>query len=309
VVVALSFALLLTGVALAGTPVRVVDRRGWEDEPAGSPGYLAWGQVGPHGTYRTFVKPDGEPRIQLNRPATPSGLGVGMDGTTAVFDFRSPRGDLDLRMFDVLTETRSRPPVGINTDGDEARPSLSGDWLLFDRVTLRPARPARARVRVILFNTSTNEERVLADLRSANHWLQASQVNGDWATYESCDHRGRFSNCQVFLYRISTDTTTPIPNPGRQQGNTSVTSDGTVYFGRMAGADYWICGRNTQIIRLPYGGSAEVIATFPDGWELFSSFALEETDGSTTLLLGRGSCSRCLSVGGIWEIANADTVT
>ena len=51
-----------------------------------------------------------------------------------------------------------------------------------------------------------------------------------------------------------------------------------------------MCGRDAQIVRLPNGGSEEVIATIRGFRDVFSTFALEESDTSTTLLLGRQPC-------------------
>ena len=287
IAIAICISVLILGVAWAGTPVPVVDNpRALEQYPAASQGYLAWARVTNHDA-NSFVKPDGAPKIQMNRPGTASG-GVGMDGTTAVYEVfgNAGRGNGNLRMFDVLTETRSDPPAGVNTPIDEYRPSISGDWLMFNRDGVR-------RNKVILFNISTSERRVLANLFGGDHYLLSNQVNGDWATYESCDlRRGVYSNCQVSLYQISTDTLTQIPNPNRQQYSSSVTSDGTVYFVRGRNRERWMCGRGAQVVRLPNGGTEDVIATIPQGKDVFSTFALEESDTSTTLLLGRQPCAQ-----------------
>ncbi len=306
-------ATLILGVAWAGTPVPVVDSpRALEQNAAGSQGYIAWAKVG-RANAQAFVKPDGAPKIQMNADRVRS-FAVGMDGTTAVFDAyaNGGRANGNLRMFDVLTQTRSDPPAGVNTPEHEYRPSISGDWLLFTRDSFPTVGLPGYRVRVILFNTSTSEERELANLRGLNHYLLSNQVNGDWATFESCDYSPRtdkFSDCQVFLYQISTDTLTQIPNPNRQQYSSSVTSDGTVYFGRGRSGVRWVCGRDAQIVRLPNGGSEEVIATIRGFRDVFSTFALEESDTSTTLLLGRQPCESRRPRGGIFEIPNADTAT
>ena len=138
-----------------------------------------------------FVKPDGAPKIQMNRPNSDS-FAVAIDDTTAVYDvYAESVGNVNLEMFDVLTQTRSNPPTGVNTSQHEYRPSISGDWLLFTRDNFRPALEDTFRRRVILFNTSTSEQRVLVNLRGRNHYLSSNQVNGDWATYESCDFSAR----------------------------------------------------------------------------------------------------------------------
>jgi hypothetical protein len=295
---------LVAEVAVARTIEPVLDEKGViEHDPAASQGYLAWSQSKGRGS-NAFVKPDGSPRIRMN-PEGSHSFSVGIDGTTAVFDLLR-RDDLDLKMFDVLTQTRSAPPAGVNTDASEYQPALSGDWLFFTRNT-SPTRPRRlARVRAVLFNTMTSEQRVLANLRERNHYLVTNQVNGDWATFETCDFRREFSNCQVWLYQISTETLTQISNPDRQQYSSAVTSDGTLYFVRSGNSDHWLCGKNVQIIRLPDGGSETVIGTIPSDRDVFASFALEEADDSTTLLFDR---RRCVGPGGIYEITDADTAT
>ena len=147
---------------------------------------------------------------------------------------------------------------------------------------------------MILFNTSTSEHRVLANLRGRNHYLTSDQVNGDWATYDVLRLQAvAFSDCQVSLYQISTDTLTQLPNPNRQQYSSSVTSDGTVYFGREA---------QPQSLGLREGCSG---CPSPQRWQRGSDrddtggsktssppFAFEEADTSTTLLLGRNRCRR-----------------
>ncbi len=112
----------------------------------------------------------------------------------------------------------------------------------------------------------------------------------------------------MFLYEISTDTLTEIPNPNKQQYGSAVTSDGTLYFGRSANADHWLCGRKVKIIRLPNGGAEQIIGRTRGGKDVFSSFALEETGGSVTLLVGRANCRGDFN-GGIYQTANANTAT
>ncbi len=139
IVVATSISVLILGVAWAGTPVPVVDTpRALEQNSAASQGYFAWARVSAHNA-DAFVKPDGAPKIRMNRPNTDS-FAVAIDDTTAVYDvFAESVGNVNLKMFDVLTQTRSNPPTGVNTSQHEYRPSISGDWLLFTRDNFRPA--------------------------------------------------------------------------------------------------------------------------------------------------------------------------
>jgi hypothetical protein len=98
----------------------------------------------------------------------------------------------NLKMYDIATQSRSELPE-INPGLHEAHPSLSGDWLLFTR-----SKPGDWQ-KVILFNLSTWEHRVLFRSALGRQTLQGDQVNGDWATFEHCHYsQGQFSNCAVF---------------------------------------------------------------------------------------------------------------
>ena len=134
-------------------------------------------------------------------------------------------------------------------------------------------------------------------------------MNGDWATFESCDSPGSpFSNCQVYRYQISTDNLVQIANPGPQQQYAgAVSGDGTVYLVRTRTRDHWECGNHTRLIRYPVGGPGVVIATLPDGRDALTTFALDETGGSTTMYFDRYTCSNGRQ--GIYSIPDADTAT
>lgn len=302
-VVAFVSLILVADAAFAATPVVVRDRPGVAEQgPSGSDGAFAWVDLAPDTGWDAFVKPAGEPKIHLNGRG--QSLGVGVDGSVVVYDLFPRHGSADLRFFDLGTLERSSPPDGVNTGADESQPALSGDWLFFTRT----GRGGESRTEVVLFNLDTSEERILSSRRSRTNYVVTNQVSGDWATWERCRFvEGSFTHCEVFVYRVSTDATTTVPNPGGQQYSSSVTSDGTVYFARGGEADEWICGTDVSLLRLPLVGSEQVIATIPDGRDVFSSFGVEEMDDSTTLLFERSRCDRAFA-GGIDGIANADTV-
>jgi hypothetical protein len=302
--VALVCLILVAEAAFAATPVVVRDRPGIAEQgPAGSDGALAWVDLAANSGWDAFVKPPGEPKIHLN--GTGQSLGVGIDGSAVVYDLFPRHGSADLRFFDLTTGERSAPPDGVNTRADESQPAVSGDWLFFTRT----GRGGASRTQAVLFNLDTSEERVLSSRRSRTNYMVTNQVSGDWATWERCRFvEGVFSHCEVFVYRISTETTTTVPNPGRQQYSSSVTSDGTVYFARGGDAEEWTCGADVSLVRLPQVGSEQVIAALPDGRDVFASFGVEEMDGSTTLLFERTRCDRAFA-GGIDGITDADTTT
>ncbi len=277
----------------AGTPVKVFDKKDInEAQPAMSDGFLVWWQG-----RATYVKPDGEPRVRINPVGTQSFVAT-IDGTTVVYQSIA-NDQARLQMYDAVTGARSSPPEGVNTPAFEADPSLSGDWLLFTRVGPR-------RARVILFNLDTLEQRVLENLATRSHYLTADQVNGDWATFESCDFdKGTYSNCQAHRYQISTDLVARIPNPDRQQYAAGITDDGTAYLVSTVGSDVWNCGAGAELVRQPVSGSREVIATLPEGFDSFNTFAFEGSDGSVTLLFDRIRCNNGAS--GIYQVEDANT--
>ena len=305
IAIATSISVRSWGVAWAGTPVPVVDSpRAREHNPAASQGYLAWARQ-TRSSDTSFVKPDGAPKIRLNRPGTGS-LGVGLDGTTAVYDVfgNSGRGNGNLRMFDVLTETRSDPPAGVNTPQDEFRPSISGDWLLFTRDNFRTAGFDTYRIRMTLIQ-HVDERGARAREPPWAESLPAQQPGerglGDVRVLRPSGVASPTARCPST--RSAPPRLTQIPNPDRQQYSSSVTSDGTVYFVRQRNSERWVCGRAGQVVRLPNGGGEALIATIPEGKDVFSTFALEESDASTTLLLGREPCRQSrIPRGGIFEI-------
>jgi len=218
------------------------------------------------------------------------------------------RRDSDLYFSDALTPDRQPPPDGVNTRANEFRPSLSGDYLLFTRTNSNRVGFNKSWRRVVLFNLMTGEETVLRERLSRRTYLVSNQVNGDWATFESCrfDLDVGFTNCNVFRYEISAADLTKIENPGQQQYGGGVSDDGTVYVIRSGKRAFWACGLHAKVVRVPLSGSGVVIAKLPDGKDALTAFAFDETGGSTTLYFDRLSCRNGRS--GIYRIPDADSV-
>ena len=288
--------LMLAGAnpaAAAATPVKVRDLKGVNElQPAMSEDGFVWAQG-----VKTFVKPEHDPKVRLNPPGTASFF-VAIDDSTVVYNvFKDD--DSNLKMYDLETGERSSPPDGVNTNRFEEEQSLSGDWLLFIRKGDR-------RLRVVLFNLDTGEQRILENLRQKNHYLVTDQVNGDWATYETCASDGEsLWDCQVYRYQISTRDVARMPNPDRQQYAGGVTKDGTVYLVSTGESDHWECGAGATLVRQPVDGSRQAIATLPDGIDTFNTFAFEESDGSVSVLFDRIDCNTGAS--GIYKVEDADT--
>lgn len=300
--------------AIAATPEVVLDEPGVnEGSSAASDGYLVWSASSDErpGHSNSYVKADGGDAVRLNPVGTHS-FSVTIDGTTVVYQQGASVGDGfddDFRFFDAVTLNRSNAPRGVNSRFIESRPSLSGDHLLFTRTNANKVRFRAAWTKVVLFDLVTETETVLATLPTRSSYLVSDQVKGDWATYESCDFdpsKG-FFDCNVFRYQISTEDLVELPNPGLQQYAGALSSDGTVFLTRTRERDRWVCGNRARIVRVPVAGETTVIATLPLGRDALTSFALDESDGSTTLFIDRLRCRNGAS--GIYRIADADTTS
>ena len=292
--------------AYATVPEKVRDDpRVDERSAAASPDYFAWSQNLPSNSnlFNSYVRPSGGgPRVRVN-PAGTRSWTVGIDGSLVVY-----QEDSSLAFYDAATQTRDPMPDGVNTRSIEEGPSLSGDWLLFTRDNRNRVTFESSRTWVILFNLVTGESRVLRSDLNRRALIGADQVNGDWATFDRChvnQSTGDQSNCDVFRYRISTQTLVRIANPGRQQYGGAISQDGTVYLVRTGGPNVWHCGLNTRIVRYPVGGPGVVIAEI--GSDAFTTRATDETDSSTVLYVLEARCSPYRS--GIYRIPNANTAT
>ena len=300
--------LLMAGIALAATPEVVLNEPNVDEfRSSASDGYLVWSansEAKPN-RYHSYVRADGDQPVRIN-PTGSKSYGATIDGTTIVYEEHShgSRGS-DLYFTDAVTPDRQPPPDGVNTRADELRPSLSGDYLLFTRSNFNRVGIRRAWTRVILVDVTTGDQTVLRERSVRRFFLISDQVNGDWATFESCRRGDALTNCNVFRYEISTADLTKVPNPGQQQYGGSVSDDGTVYVTRTGVRSHWECGRHSNIVRVPLSSPEQVIARLPDGNDAFSMFAFDETGGSTTLYIDRLSCSNFIS--GIFRIPDADT--
>jgi hypothetical protein len=138
-------------------------------------------------------------------------------------------------------------------------------------------------LKLVLYDRRSGRSTVLAEVDPRHGFLDSDQVNGDWLVWEYCAaSHGKFTDCDVIRYRISTEHAVRLPNPGVQQYSPAVTSDGTVYYIRGAGHAYWKCGAHTRLVRYPVGGPATTIASVGDGMDVFAQFALEGQYGLVT---------------------------
>jgi hypothetical protein len=298
------------GIAVAAVPEVVLNEPNVEESHgSASGGYLVWSANSEERPrrYHSYVRADGGQPVRINPPGVQS-FSVAIDDDNTIVYEETGRDDSDLYFTDAATPNRQPPPDGVNTRAIETHPSLSGNYLLFTRTNFNRVGIRRAWTRVIMFNLTTGDETVLRQRSVARSYLDSDQVNGDWATFESCRYRdGRFSNCNVFRYEISATDLSRVENPGLQQYGAGVDADGTVYLTRSGSASHWRCGLHAKIVRMPLAGSGQVIARLPDGKDALTTFAFDEMGGSTTLYFDRLACRTGAS--GIFRIPDADTVT
>jgi hypothetical protein len=243
--------------------------------------WLAWARntTNRPGRFNVFLrKPNGNV-VRVNPPGTtgwPGGIDLAMDRLVyqQVEGARS-----DLRFYDLSSGTRSHPPDDVNTRKWEWHPTYSHPWLLFarDDNNLRVKR-------VVLYNVVKENARVLARVRQPEDFVQAGQVNGNYAVYSRCTPR-----CRVLVYDIALGTARVLPKPASAyQYAPSVLADGTAFVARSGHA----CGANVRIVRYGPGDPARgrVIASLASGIDFFVSYAALD-EGVPRVFFDRTKCA------------------
>jgi hypothetical protein len=237
-----------------------------EQSPSAAVGEFAWVQnskLHPH-LYNAYAQVGGRARFRVNAPGTQAGLGTGIAGHTLVYT-QVNGAQQSIRLFNLQTHARGGPPAGVNTPAIEDEPSISGNWLLFHRLE-DGASPGQ---QVLLVNLSSGATRLLASVPGGRGFLEAGQVNGNFAVFTQSKTGAVFN---VRLYNISQKTLTVIPNPlGKIHTSAAVNSFGTVYF-EQSGAG---CGTNATVEEYPVGGPLFAAGTLKPGIDLFHPFLFE----------------------------------
>jgi hypothetical protein len=248
----------------------------------GATSVLGWAKsrAGKPNVYDAWVKEGSSAAVKLN--GSGQGFMGGIDYPNVVYQ-QVAHGTSNLRLYDLSTHTRPAVPSGVNTAKWEWHPTISGDWLLFNRDDTKT--PTQ---RVVLKSRSKPEQRVLDSVTRRAYNLEANQVNGDWAVYTRCKPA-----CNVVRYQISTQGKTTMPKPvttrPRYQYGAAVTSDGTVYVLRSGSA----CGSSVKIVRYGSGdpSTGTVVAALPRGKDSRFTFARENPDTSVDVFYERVGCT------------------
>ena len=172
----------------------------YEYNPAANDAYIAWERTKPghRKHYDLYARPFVGPAFKVNADGT-NGGGGGIDGTTLVYSQWKAGRPGNLHLMDLVTRIRTKLPAVVNTRGDEYWPSISGDWIQFQRKTHRFRRE-------YIYNTSTHELRQLDEV-PATGYMESGQVTGNYVTWMKC---GRVT-CKVRLYDIAAQTRTVLP--------------------------------------------------------------------------------------------------
>src|ERR1700694_4703971 len=161
------FAAATAANPLASAPVPVKASVRNEIFPAAGGGYFTWSKSrrSSSSPFDAYLQRGINPAIKLNAKGT-QGYAGGTDGVRVAY--QEARGvKSDIRLFD-LTTRRRNSPAGVNTNRWEWRPSISGNWLLFNRGMIF----STGLQQVLLKNLVTGELRVLDSLRSKDGGLQ-----------------------------------------------------------------------------------------------------------------------------------------
>lgn len=240
----------------------------YEYNPAANDAYIAWERTKPghRKHYDLYARPFVGPAFKVNADGT-NGGGGGIDGTTLVYSQWKAGRPGNLHLMDLVTRVRTKLPAVVNTRGNEYWPSISGDWIQFQRKTRR----FRSEY---IYNTSTHELRQLEEV-PANGYMESGQVNGNYVTWMKC---GRVT-CKVRLYDIAAQTRTVLPVAShRYQFGPAVTADGTLYYGEESLLAR--CGRGVRLMKRPLGGPAATLVSFNRGTDFYQTYAYTNTGGT-----------------------------
>jgi hypothetical protein len=245
--------------------------------------FRAWGADSPRRPYlfSVYWQGTGGP-VRRTGPATPAYVG-GLDVDNSRGDllsyevYNGRTGNWDVRLYDIAAGRSEAIPAGVNTTKQETHPTVSGDYVLFERGTMQGPK------QVILVNLTTGVRTQLA-VAPANGLVLGDEVNGDYAVYTFCPAT---QHCRVRRYQISSGITIDLPNARRAAYSSSVTSTGDVYY---AIGHPSRCGVNTQIHRWTGGATAPRIQQLSDGIDVASTWAYERLGGGVGVYFTRLVC-------------------
>ena len=221
----------------------------------------------------------GGPVVRVN-PERTRGWPGSIEGDTVVYQ-QVTSGQSDIRMYDLVSQTRSLPPAGINTAEWEYSVSMAPDWILFGR-------SGHGSDRVILYVRATQTLEQLGSVnwnRAGTAGIGAIKVNGQFAVWTRCTRR---SACQVKRRDLTAGQTVTLPSKaGKLDYASSVGADGTVFYAR-SGPD---CGASARLRSYSLGGIDSLLVEFKPGVDVNSTTAYSGTT-SDDVYYSKVVCSR-----------------
>ena len=201
----------------------------------------------------------GGPVVRVN-PLRTRGYPGSIEGSSLIYQ-QVNRGQSDIRMYDLDTQTRSLPPAGINTSQWEYEVSMTPDWILF-------VRSGNGSDRVMLYDRAGQTFEQIGSVdwnRRHTAAIYDAQVNGQYAAWTRCTSR---SACQVKRRDLTTATTTGVPTKATKVDYaSSVGADGTVFYAR-SGRN---CGASVRLRAYTLAGADSLLVEFKDGVDVLSS--------------------------------------
>ncbi len=252
-------------------PVPVAAMPPNEVSPSASDDTLAWVELEGKKAQGSLVVRDGASEaatIDVGGPVTTAHLEV--DGRRIAYT-RWVKGEATspVGVYDPDAERSVHLPERIQVAGPTPA-FISGDSLLYARL-LRPPDPKDG-IEIVLADLETGEERVLA--KTKDEYMQPGGLAGDFAVWWRCPESGA---CDVFRHQLSTGETVKVPRPTGANYHAAVIPDGTVYY---VNGHPTKCGIGTQMRRFDLDGTVTTLANFPDGFEVWGTFADPEPAGT-----------------------------
>ncbi len=266
--------------AVVAGPTKVLGGRGSQMLPAATPGgsFLSWTLIR-SGQVDAFLRPAGQPKIQLNRRGL--GWNGNISGTEAIYQ-QVVRNQSNIYIYDTGTQTRHAPP-GVNTTGWEFYPRIDGTNVLFGRSGRHHS------WRVLLADTSVPTTTLLEKHTGTPvRQLLPGGVAGDWATWSRYSPRTHHGT--VVRYQISTQHAGPLAVPrGKVQYAPTVDHAGDVFYVR---SNVGLCGSGVAIREAINGGSDVRLARIPRGYDIGVMNAVDEGPGDgVTVYFDRYNCN------------------
>jgi hypothetical protein len=276
-------AALATVAVLTEEPVRSGPKN--ESQPAitrtKNGDVLVWTQwpAGKENQSSVYLRRGKKPAVKLNT----KGRGYSGDVSPPFVVFQEVVGkNSALRLYRLDKRKRVAMPPGVNTIHWEWRPRISGNWIMFARISA-----VTTREQMILFNLKTRSKRVLATISNPEYLLVPGQVNGNWAVWYRCS-----PVCDVYRYHIPSKTRKKLAKPAGPDTiylwAPAVTKTGVVYTG--SGPDG--CGNQPHLVRYFGPGDPPTgtpIGSFPPGIDFNGTFARTK-GGTVEILYARVTC-------------------